>query len=185
MNGEMKHMTNNSKGPSGSIPIASIQWDFSWPELVEADERHRLFSYLEGRFGIPETIFDGYLMFRRKQSWLLLKNSDQIAFASQLKISKVGTNAFNRVGTFVKPATRLIQYFGHTATKARLGINEDQLLKLLDGEAIPFDLNLEDGYVILELRKRWILGLGLLINGRVRSQLPRKEVREIMVKDVY
>jgi len=64
-----------------------------------------------------------------------------------------------------------------------LGINEEQLLKLLAGDSIPVDLDLDDGYVILELGKRWILGLGLLINGKVRSQIPRKELRENMVKE--
>ena len=59
----------------------------------------------------------------------------------------------------------------------------EQLLKFLAGDSIPVDLDLDDGYVILDLGKRWILGLGLLINGRVRSQLPRKELRENMVKE--
>ena len=77
----------------------------------------------------------------------------------------------------------MIQQFGHKSTKARLGINERHLLKLLDGESIPADLDLDDGYVILDLGDRWILGLGLLINGRVQSQLPRKEIRAIMVKE--
>lgn len=77
----------------------------------------------------------------------------------------------------------MIQYFGQEATKARLGINEEQLLNLLAGDSIAVDLDLDDGYVILDLGKRWILGLGLLINGRVRSQLPRKELRAIMVKE--
>ena len=123
-------------------------------------------------------------MFKRKQSWLLLKNSGQMALASQLKISKVGMKAFQKIGAFVKPGTRMIQNFGHTATKARLEINEERLLRLLSGRAIPVDLDLDDGYVIIEFRKGWILGLGLLINGRVRSQLPRKEIRAIMVRSL-
>jgi NOL1/NOP2/fmu family ribosome biogenesis protein len=150
--------------------------------LVRDHERHQLFSYLESRFGIPESIFGDYLMFKRKQSWLLLKNSCQMGLASQLKISKVGMKAFQKIGAFVKPGTRMIQNFGHTATKARLLINEGQLLKLLAGHDIPVDLDLDDGYVILDLRKGWILGLGLLINGRVQSQLPQKDLRETMVK---
>ena len=105
-----------------------------------------------------------------------------MGLASQLKISKVGMKAFQKIGAFVKPGTRMIQNFGHTATKARLLINEGQLLKLLAGRVIPVDLDLDDGYVILDLRKGWILGLGLLINGRVQSQLPQKDLRETMVK---
>ena len=160
----------------------SIQWDSSWPELVGEDERHHLFSYLEGRFGIPENVFDDYLMFKRKQGWMIFKNVPHIRLASRLKISKIGMRAFHRVSSFVKPTTKMIQHFGQEATKARLRLNEEQLLKLLAGDSIPVDLDLDDGYVILDLGKGWILGLGLLINGRVRSQLPRKELREGMVR---
>ncbi|OPX36791.1 MAG: hypothetical protein B1H12_06405 [Desulfobacteraceae bacterium 4484_190.2] len=114
---------------------------------------------------------------------MIFKNVPHIRFASRLKISKVGMRAFHRVSSFVKPTTRMIQHFGHESTKARLRINEEQLLKFLAGDSIPVDLDLDDGYVILDLGKRWILGLGLLINGRVRSQLPRKELRESMIKE--
>ena len=113
---------------------------------------------------------------------MIFKNVPHIRVASRLKLSKIGMRVFHRVSSFVKPTTRMIQHFGQDATKARLGINEEQLLKLLAGDFIPVDLDLDDGYVILDLGKRWILGLGLLINGRVRSQLPRKELRENMVR---
>ncbi len=113
---------------------------------------------------------------------MIFKNVPHIRLASRLKLSKVGMRVFHRVSSFVKPTTRMIQHFGQGATKARLGINEEQLSKLLAGDSIPVDLDLDDGYVILDLEKRWILGLGLLINNRVRSQLPRKELRESMVR---
>ena len=112
---------------------------------------------------------------------MLLKNSNQMKLASQLKISKVGMKAFQKIGAFVKPGTRMIQNFGHTAKKARLEINEEWLSKLLAGHDIPVDLDLDDGYVILDFRKGWILGLGLLINGRIKSQFPRKELRETLL----
>jgi NOL1/NOP2/fmu family ribosome biogenesis protein len=175
-------MTESYKRPPDFTLTRSIQWVSSWPKLVRNPERHQLFSYLESRFGIPESVFGDYLMFKRKQSWVLMKNSEQMASASQLKISKVGMKAFQKIGAFIKPGTRMIQNFGHTATKARLEINEEQLLRLLAGYDIPVDLELDDGYVILELRKGRILGLGLLINSRVKSQLPRKELRETMVR---
>ncbi|MFH1933039.1 MAG: hypothetical protein ABIN18_15790 [Pseudomonadota bacterium] len=178
----MKNMIQSWKRAQDFTLTESIQWDSSWPELVGDDESHHLFSYLEGRFGIPENVFDDYLMFKRKQSWMIFKNVPHIRLASRLKISKMGMKVFHRVSSFVKPTTRMIQHFGQEATKAKLRINEAQLLKLLAGDSIPVDLDLDDGYVILDLGKRWILGLGLLINGRVRSQLPRKDLRENMVR---
>jgi NOL1/NOP2/fmu family ribosome biogenesis protein len=174
-------MITSSKGLPDFTHTDSIPWDSSWPELANKDERHRVFSYLEGRFGIPEKLFDGYLLFKRKKSWLLMREAPQIYSASQLKVSKVGLKAFQRIGGFLKPTTRIIQIFGHTATKARLEIDERQLQRLLAAGELPFDLDLDNGYVILALRDNRVLGLGLFINGKVRSQIPRKELRKAML----
>ncbi|MBW1902103.1 MAG: hypothetical protein JRJ20_10760 [Deltaproteobacteria bacterium] len=148
--------------------------------MAEEAERHSLFLYLEDRFGIPERLFDEYLLFRRERSWSLMKHAPQIALAAQLKVSKVGIKAFQKVGAFVKPTTRMIQTFGHTATRARVEVDEKQLQNLLADEALPMDLSLEKGYVILSLGKDFILGAGFYGQGKVRSQLPRKEFRREM-----
>ena len=105
-----------------------------------------------------------------------MKNAPQIALATQLKVSKVGLKAFQKVGAYVKPTTRMIQAFGHTATQARVEIDERQLQRLLAGEDLPMDLNVDKGYVILTLGKDLILGLGFYGQGKVSSQLPRKEL---------
>ena len=168
-------MTNNYKGPSGSIPIKSIQWDSSWPEFAENDERHRLFSYLEERFGIPESIFDDYCLFRRKKAWWLLRNSPLIHSVCRLKVELPGLRAFQRVGHFLKPTTRMIQVFGDQASRARMDIEEGQLREMLSGGFLEFQGTLDNGYMILAIKGR-VLGLGILINGRIRSQLPKKSL---------
>jgi NOL1/NOP2/fmu family ribosome biogenesis protein len=130
---------------------------------------------MERRFGISENVFHGYLLFKRRRSWRLLKNSPFLQAASQLKVEGVGLKAFQRVGKFVKPTTRMIQMFGHLATRARVEMDEVQLQKLVGGEPLNVQLEEEDGYVILSLEDR-ILGLGLLIEGKVHLQIPRKEL---------
>jgi len=150
--------------------------------LAGEDERHSLFSYLEGRFGIPEKLFDHYLLFASRDSWWLLRSSSQIEIALPLKVSRVGLKAFRKVGAFVKPTTRLIQIFGSFATKARLEIDTHQLIRLLAGEALHVDLDMGKGYVILSLGENCIVGLGFFINGRVRSQISRKELRYAMLQ---
>lgn len=150
--------------------------------MAREDERHSLFSYLEERFGIPEKLFDDYLFFKKKNSWWLLRRIAHIELASQLKVSKVGIKAFQRVGAFVKPTTRMIQIFGSAATKARLEIDIPQLKRLVAGEELTVEVDLDKGYVILCLGESRILGLGFFINGRVRSQIPRKELRQAMLQ---
>lgn len=149
--------------------------------MAGEDDRHNIFSYIENRFGIPEALFDDYLLFSTKRSWVLIKNVTHITWASQLKVSKVGLRAFQRVGSFVKPTTRFIQTFGRFASKAKLQINMAQLRTLLEGGEIPVDLKLDNGYVILSTEEDRVLGLGFLINGKVRSQLPKKEIRSVML----
>jgi len=131
---------------------------------------------MERRFGISENVFDGYLLFKRKRSWRLLRNSPFLQSASQLKVEGVGLKAFQRVGKFVRPATRMIQMFGHLATRARVEMDEVQLQKLVGGEPLNVELEIEEGYVILFFEDR-ILGLGLLIDGRMHSQIRRNELR--------
>jgi len=132
---------------------------------------------MEKRFGIPKTAFHRYLLFKGGKSWHVVRYSPGIQWASQLKVSQVGIRAFQQVGRFVKPSTRFIQSFGHMATRARFRIDRGQLSKLLAGEELPFPARLDDGYVILCLGEDRILGLGLFLNGRVRSLIPRKEIR--------
>jgi NOL1/NOP2/fmu family ribosome biogenesis protein len=160
------------------------RWDSSWPRSAKKDEQERLFSYLEERFGIPQGLFDDYLLFRRKSSWYLLRRAPQLATVCSLKTSKTGLRAFQKIGAFLKPTTRFIQIFGKAATRAKVEIDEEQLRRLIADEALSLDLDLDNGYVILTLEGGQILGLGLLIDGRVRSQIPRKELRQPMMEKI-
>jgi len=175
-------MTNGYEQQSGFIPTGLIRSGSSWPELAEKDERHELFSGLEDRFGIPERLFNDHLLFTRKKAWWLLRNSSFFTKAAHIKPSLVGLKAFQRVGRFIKPSTRMIQAFGHWASKAILDIDENQLYQLLRGMIIPFGGEIENGYVIISLHGR-ILGMGLCIDGMVRSQLPQKGLTFLINRD--
>lgn len=104
-----------------------------------------------------------------------MKTSPSLESASRLKVEGVGIRAFQRIGGFVKPSTRMIQTFGHLARRAVVRLNEVQLEKLVKGEPIAVALEVEKGYVILSLGGH-ILGLGLYMDGKVYSQLPRKHL---------
>ncbi len=125
---------------------------------------------------MPEALFEEYLLFRKKKSWWLLKQSPFVSTAAQFKVSITGLKAFQKINHFVKPTTRFIQIFGGKATKAILDIPRETFENLETGEPFPADLVLENGYVILFF-KGHSLGLGLLIDGMVRPQIPQKENR--------
>ena len=174
-------MTNDCKGPSDSIPTGSIRWDSSWPALAEEAERQHLFSYLEHRFGISRKHFADYLLLRKRRTWFLLRDTAFISSAVRLKPVQAGLRAFQQVGGFVKPTTRFIQTFGRFADRSRVQIDLVRLQALLRGEKIHVDLPLHNGYVILVIGKGHVLGFGLYVNGRISSQLPRKEIRDAML----
>lgn len=135
---------------------------------------------MNDRFGISPDLFDGYLLFKKKKAFWFMKSSILIQNVSHLKIQRLGIRAFQEVGSFVKPATRIIQYFGHLATKAVIDLEDNQLKSLLKGEYLPVNMGLDNGYVILSYKEQ-VLGLGLLIDGKIRSQLPVKDVRYLKV----
>ncbi|MFC1840911.1 hypothetical protein ACFL1N_15135 [Thermodesulfobacteriota bacterium] len=148
--------------------------------MAKEEDRNSLLSYMNDRFGISSSVFEEFLLFKKKKAFWILRRSPLISRVSHLKINKVGIKAFQEVGSFMKPATRMIQYFGKHATKALLDLNVVQLKSIVRGEYLPLDIDLENGYVILSHRDQ-ILGLGLLIDGKVRSQLPVKDVKFLRI----
>lgn len=136
-----------------------------------------MLGFLESRFGIPVPVFDEFLILGTGKSWFLLRNSHALGQASGLKIEQAGLKAFQKVGAFVKPTTRLIQLFGHLATRARVQVDRDTLAKLSRNERLALDIEAGQGYLILEHSEGGILGLGFLKDGLLRTQLPGKEIR--------
>jgi NOL1/NOP2/fmu family ribosome biogenesis protein len=135
---------------------------------------------MEERFGIPPRVFDPYLFLKRKKAWYLLRRSLHLERAAYIRISRAGLKAFQQVGAYIKPSTRLIQVFGHRATKSRVQLDMSQLQMLWEGKRISADQKLENGYVILTLKEKQVLGVGLLLDGKINSQLPHKQIRRAM-----
>ncbi|MCF8062815.1 MAG: hypothetical protein K9M82_09885, partial [Deltaproteobacteria bacterium] len=119
--------------------------------MAEEDERHRILAYMEERFGVPQAVFDAFLLFRRGNTWRLLRKSPHLDKARRLRVEAVGIKAFHRIRAFLKPTTRLIQIFGRHATRARVELPREALSALARGEELPLKRDLENGYVILTL----------------------------------
>ncbi len=144
--------------------------------MAEEDEHRRILAYMEERFGIPPAVFEDYLVFRRKNTWRMLKKSKHMDKAAQLKVEAAGIKAFHRIRNFIKPTTRLIQMFGRHAVKSRITLTKHALDSLVRGERLPVEAHTENGYIILFFRGH-ALGLGLLVNGALQSQIPKSELR--------
>jgi hypothetical protein len=103
---------------------------------------------------------------------------------SRIKTSRMGMKAFQQVGQFIKPTTRFIQVFGHHGTKAKWVVSEKQLLELMEGKGLAADLGVDPGYVILSLDETRVVGLGLYVNGLIRSQISKKALKREMIQEM-
>jgi len=163
----------------GSTLTGSIPWDSSWPRFAGEDERRQLFSYLEERFGIHEQVFADYDLFSRRKSWWLLRKATSVNLPVRLKVSQVGLKAFDKVGKYLKPATRMVQLFGHHATKGVYPLSESELENLLRAEAVVVGSRLEDGFVILRFREQ-VLGLGMFMQGKITSRIRQSDLKQMV-----
>jgi hypothetical protein len=165
----------------GSTLTGSIPWDSSWPRFAKEDERRLLFAYLEERFGIHESVFAGFDVFSRRKTWWLLRKTAGMNLPVRLRVSQVGLKAFDQVGKYLKPATWMIQVFGHHATKGVYHVNDGEFERLLKGEPLNVDSAMEEGFVILRLREH-VLGVGLLSQGKITSRIRQSEAKRMVNK---
>ena len=163
----------------GSTLTGSIPWDSSWPKFADKDERRLLFSYLKERFGILEQTFAEFDLFSRRKSWWLLRKATSVNLPVRLKVSQVGLKAFDKVGKYLKPATRMVQLFGHHATKGVHLVSDYELEKLLRSEPVEVESGMEDGFVILRFREQ-VLGVGLLMKGKITSRIRQSEAKRMV-----
>jgi NOL1/NOP2/fmu family ribosome biogenesis protein len=165
-------MIDRSKGAGVSIPTRSTLWDSSWPKLVDDQHRARVLGYLEDRFGISRSAFDGFILLERPQSYWLLTRSPHVEKLARLGVHTTGIPLLRKKKGHLKPTTTAIQAFGARGTKNVVHLNREQLTDLLTGNGLSLPLSVSSGYVILA-HERHVLGCGLYTRGRLVSQIPR------------
>ena len=170
---------DESRKQGDSTLTGSIPWDSSWPRFADEDERRLLFSYLEERFGIHEDVFADFEIFSRRKSWWIFRKTTGVTLPVKLKVSQVGLKAFDRVGKYLKPTTRMIQLFGCHATKGVYQLKDDEFERLLRSEPVEVNGIMEAGFVILRLREH-VLGVGLLMQGKITSRIRQSESKQIV-----
>ena len=149
-----------------------IQWDSSWPALSKEEEKKQLVEYMEKRFGIPAYLFADYQFFCHRNSWHILKKSLYLSEGAKLKVSGYyGMKAFYKVGKYIKPTTRMIQLFGRSADRNIIFLTTEQACRLVNDCKVHIFEKIEDGYVIITIEERYIVGLGLVIGGVLTDQL--------------
>jgi NOL1/NOP2/fmu family ribosome biogenesis protein len=119
-------------------------------------------------------------LFGRRKRWWLLRKTTNVNLPVSLKVTQVGLKAFDRVGKYLKPATGMIQLFGHHATKGAYQLRDDEFEKLLRGDPLDVESTMESGFVILRLGQH-VLGIGLLVQQKITSRIKKAERNRMLI----
>ena len=165
-------MSPPSSSVGASTPTNSIQWDSSWPEWLRGAERRHLLSFLQNRFGIPESVFANHHLLRRGRIVWLLSKDDRLINLASLPVESVGLPLLRQVNTQLKPTTAALQLFGLHANKNIVSLALDQLRELVEKKEIKGEFDTSPGYVIV-VAETVIIGCALSVPGRLISQFPR------------
>ena len=165
-------MMTPSNTAGGCTHTRSIQWDSSWPDLLEDPDRAHLLRFFHHRFGITRAVFATYHLYGRGRTvWLVNKDSRLREFAS-LQLESLGMPLLRRVGSHLKPTSVALQLLGAHADKNIVTLPSDQLRDLVEIKEIESEFTVSPGYVIVA-SSSIIIGCALYLPGRLISQFPR------------
>jgi NOL1/NOP2/fmu family ribosome biogenesis protein len=129
-------------------------------------------GFLQQRFGISQTVFDDYHLFKRGATiWIFSMNKRLSEFAS-LRVESVGLPLLRSMNTRPKPTSASLQLFGSHANKNIATLGPQQLQKLAEIGEIRCEFPASPGYVIVVVTGA-VIGCGLYVPGRLISQFPR------------
>lgn len=137
-------------------------------------QRSAILEYFTVRFGIPLTSFADYALLERHKTFVLAPNSPHLAGLASLKIHSLGLPVLRKIPPYLKPTTAALQRFGQQASQHILELSAVQIAQLLQEHELPLDSDWQPGYILLRYAGH-VLGCGLYLPGRLRSQLPRRQ----------
>ncbi len=142
-----------------------------WPRVVNLEERERVFSFWEERFGIPKEAFSGYSLLSTSKNYWLFVEPPEFKPLQGLRVQTVGLLFTRKVSRFLKPTSTALQRFGHLASKNIVDLSPAELDRLRRERKLAYQADLSEGYVIIRCEGR-VWGCGLYTPGRLISFLP-------------
>jgi len=152
----------------------------------EAEAIARALASLSERFGIDPGYFRSYHLFtRRNDVWCSSRQAGEAEFPQivrrGLRIARVFEHS-------VRPTTNAVQLFGHLVKRNRIELSEHETLLFLAGKTQDIHLPEEGdesvtgvtecvtgvtGGFVVAFHKGYALGIGLLKENKLKSQVPR------------
>jgi NOL1/NOP2/fmu family ribosome biogenesis protein len=145
--------------------------------LVPEPQRSNILGYFEARFAIPLATFADYHLLAQRKIYGILPISAPVATFARLKVHHTGLPVLRHIRQHLKPTTAALQRFGDQAKCNVLDLSTDQMIALFHTAELSLHLNLDPGYVVLR-HAGHSLGCGLYTPGRLRSQIPARQVQQ-------
>ena len=118
---------------------------------------------------------DFFLWESGRTVYALCRSGWQVEPTLCLEVVSVGIPVTRWVGARPKPTSCALRLLSPWIRLNRISIDVTMVKELLRYGEIPWSAPGQEGYVLLELGRR-VLGCGLLLPGRIRSQIPAGEI---------
>jgi len=133
-------------------------------------QKVRQLRELEQRFGFGPDVFSR-LGLEQAQSALFVATKEVIRF-DRVRTLRKGMRLCRQFPRTVKPTTSAMQILGHKATRNCVTVSEEQARRLVNGDAVQIQAEVEDGFVIV-LWGGFVVGVGQYRRPRLSSCIPR------------
>ncbi len=145
---------------------------------VRSKARDAMLEFLEKRFGMESSAFDGLELMENGKGRVFVMNRPAAVFALGNNVMSASL-PFMRLGGSPKPTSVMLQAFGHLARGNCIELDARKAKEFMEG----FDVSVEghgcsDGYVILRYEGR-PLGCGLLKGNEVKNMLPKAKRMQV------
>ena len=141
--------------------------------------RRGVLDFWDERYAIAPEIFEGYSFWEKGGGKLWAFRGEA---ATPLEIEALGMTFLRTRQEHWKPTTNAVQRFGRHATENVVGLSDAEARRFVAGEDQSLDWDGDWGYLIAAhdlAGEREPLGVGLFIDGELRSQVPKGRRRDL------
>lgn len=143
--------------------------------------RDAVLEFWASRFGVPREAFAGHSFWEKGKGSVWAVAGDP---AGPVAVQALGLRFLRTRQRYWKPTTNAVLRFGRAATRNVVELNRECARRFVRGESQAVAWDGDRGYLITATRladEPVLLGVGLFIDGTLRSQVPkgrRVELRE-------
>lgn len=144
--------------------------------------RTAVLEWWANRYGVPESVFTPYTFWEKGAGKLWILHGDT---ASPTRIEALGMRVLHTRQEHWKPTTNAVQRFGHHATERVIELDRPTAKRFVAGEDQLIDWDGDWGYLIVTAPvggDATPIGVGLYLNGELRSQIPKSRRRDLDIE---